>query len=42
MDVRAAHQTDEHRALHLVVGEDPGQEAGNQLLHQHEPLPLAG
>ena len=40
--VRAAHQTDEHRALHLVVGENLGEEAGDELLHQHEPPAVPG
>ncbi len=42
MDVGAAHQADEDRPLHLVVGENFGQKSGDQLLHQHKALAVAG
>ena len=37
VDVRAAHQADEHRALYLIMDKELGEEAGDQLLHQDKP-----
>ena len=42
VDVGAAHQPDKHGALHLIMGENLGEESGDQLLHQHKPPALAG